>query len=210
MRMSWASERKTTKPEDIAYCLLGMFDVNMPLLYGEGEKAFMRLQIEIIRKSDDESIFAWTSQDDLWGMLAASPRAFKDSGRVVNFQLKPELRKPYSMTNKGLLFWSASNTHASDEVDRSSREPMGYDDHRVRLGCFIGDKNVVISTYPIAEEMWEAGPLTIELERLGSTWQRVNCSDLIQGRNPDLRKRSNGSFYGQGVQRAYYVEQPGL
>lgn len=59
MRMSWASNRSTTKKEDMAYCLLGLFDVNMPLLYGEGEKAFMRLQLEIIKKSPDESIFAW-------------------------------------------------------------------------------------------------------------------------------------------------------
>jgi len=35
-RMSWAADRKTTRVEDIAYCLFGIFDVNMPLLYGEG------------------------------------------------------------------------------------------------------------------------------------------------------------------------------
>jgi len=42
-RMSWAAKRKTTRTEDIAYSLLGIFDVNMPLLYGEGEKSFIRL-----------------------------------------------------------------------------------------------------------------------------------------------------------------------
>lgn len=45
MRMSWASDRETTRLEDIAYCLLGIFRVNMPLLYGEGKKAFLRLQV---------------------------------------------------------------------------------------------------------------------------------------------------------------------
>jgi len=44
-RMSWASERETTRTEDTAYCLLGIFGVNMPLLYGEGSKAFIRLQV---------------------------------------------------------------------------------------------------------------------------------------------------------------------
>jgi hypothetical protein len=58
MRMSWICRRTTTRPEDIAYCILGLFKVNMPLLYGEGEKAFMRLQQEITKASDDESIFA--------------------------------------------------------------------------------------------------------------------------------------------------------
>ena len=42
-RMSWASERKITRVEDLAYCLMGIFGINMPMLYGEGEKAFIRL-----------------------------------------------------------------------------------------------------------------------------------------------------------------------
>lgn len=58
-RMSWAAGRKATREEDIAYSLLGLFDVNMPLLYGEGSKAFIRLQEEIMKESNDQSIFAW-------------------------------------------------------------------------------------------------------------------------------------------------------
>ncbi|KAF2758398.1 HET-domain-containing protein, partial [Pseudovirgaria hyperparasitica] len=58
-RMGWAARRKTTRVEDQAYCLLGIFDINMPLLYGEGKKAFRRLQEEIIKSSLDHSIFAW-------------------------------------------------------------------------------------------------------------------------------------------------------
>jgi len=57
-RMSWASKRKTTRVEDIAYCLMGIFGVNMPMLYGEGDKAFFRLQEEIMKISDDHTIFA--------------------------------------------------------------------------------------------------------------------------------------------------------
>ncbi|KIK13064.1 hypothetical protein PISMIDRAFT_56344, partial [Pisolithus microcarpus 441] len=57
--MSWAADRKTTRVEDRAYSLLGLFGVNMPMLYGEGSRAFQRLQLEIIRVSSDHSIFAW-------------------------------------------------------------------------------------------------------------------------------------------------------
>ncbi|KAI6145882.1 heterokaryon incompatibility protein-domain-containing protein, partial [Pisolithus tinctorius] len=57
--MSWAADRKTTRVEDRAYSLMGLFGVNMPMLYGEGKKAFRRLQLEIIRESSDQSIFAW-------------------------------------------------------------------------------------------------------------------------------------------------------
>jgi len=58
-RMSWAAKRETTRIEDRAYSLLGIFDVNMPMLYGEGKKAFLRLQEEIMKISDDQSLFSW-------------------------------------------------------------------------------------------------------------------------------------------------------
>ncbi|TBU21976.1 hypothetical protein BD311DRAFT_706275 [Dichomitus squalens] len=58
-RLSWASKRTTTRAEDQAYSLLGIFDINMPTLYGEGERAFRRLQEEIMRRVPDQSRFAW-------------------------------------------------------------------------------------------------------------------------------------------------------
>ncbi|RPD78512.1 hypothetical protein L226DRAFT_543822 [Lentinus tigrinus ALCF2SS1-7] len=58
-RMSWAARRQTTRPEDEAYCLMGIFGINMPTLYGEGRAAFRRLQEEIMKKSVDTSLFAW-------------------------------------------------------------------------------------------------------------------------------------------------------
>ncbi|OAK95074.1 HET-domain-containing protein, partial [Phaeosphaeriaceae sp. SRC1lsM3a] len=103
-RMSWAAFRETTRPEDIAYCLLGVFQVNMPLLYGEGSNAFIRLQEEILKNSEDESLFAWTEQEvnkvirnD--GILASHPRAFSESSEIVPYASKLE---PYAMTNRGL------------------------------------------------------------------------------------------------------------
>jgi hypothetical protein len=58
-KMSWAAGRKCTRREDEAYALLGLFDVNMALLYGEGDKAFIRLQEEILRHTKDVTILAW-------------------------------------------------------------------------------------------------------------------------------------------------------
>lgn len=55
--MSWVSKRITTRTEDIAYRPLGMFDVNMPLIDGEGNKAFVRLQEQIASESDDHTLF---------------------------------------------------------------------------------------------------------------------------------------------------------
>jgi len=60
-KMSWAASRKTTRVEDIAYSLLGIFDLSMPLLYGEGNRAFYRLQEAIMHSTPDLSILAWTA-----------------------------------------------------------------------------------------------------------------------------------------------------
>ncbi|KIJ67104.1 hypothetical protein HYDPIDRAFT_26507 [Hydnomerulius pinastri MD-312] len=76
-RMSWAAHRKTTEVEDIAYCLMGIFDVHFPVMYGEGESAFRRLQIEIMAKSDDPSLFDWTGRPGSNSLLAASPKCFE-------------------------------------------------------------------------------------------------------------------------------------
>jgi hypothetical protein len=84
-KMSWAANRETTRIEDNAYCLMGLFDVNMPLLYGEGDKAFLRLQKEIINASSDFSIFAWDRAHGLFskGMLAPNPTAFESCSDVI-------------------------------------------------------------------------------------------------------------------------------
>lgn len=104
-RMSWASARVTTRTEDTAYCLMGIFNVSMPLLYGEGRKAFIRLQEEIMKESDDQSLFAWDASDfqgfNATGLLALTPAFFKNSKNIVPFR---PLKKssPYSVTNKGI------------------------------------------------------------------------------------------------------------
>ena len=108
-RMSWASYRQTTRVEDRAYCLLGIFDIQMPLLYGEGEKAFIRLQEEILKTSDDYSLFAWKAVDTnslpplkstYRGLLARSPIEFRDC-RSVEREPTPCIT-PLSATAVGL------------------------------------------------------------------------------------------------------------
>ncbi|KAF2671436.1 HET-domain-containing protein [Microthyrium microscopicum] len=97
-KMSWAANRQTSRVEDRAYSLMGIFGVYMPLLYGEGSNAFIRLQQEILRVSLDPSLFAWglpnvieriqrydnyimdmkeRPQGSFEGMLAKSPGQFK-------------------------------------------------------------------------------------------------------------------------------------
>ncbi|MDI1486593.1 MAG: hypothetical protein OHK93_005825 [Ramalina farinacea] len=129
-KFSWAAHRETTRVEDIAYCLLGLFDINMPLLYGEGEKAFKRLQLEILRSSDDESIFAWTDKS-LWasGILATSPSNFADSGRIVPLRDLTLYRSPYQMTHQGLQI----------ELESFTRQKHTGTPFEAYLRCFHSD-----------------------------------------------------------------------
>jgi hypothetical protein len=99
-RLSWAAGRKTTRKEDEAYCLMGIFGVNMPLLYGEGHRAFYRLQEEILDVHEDYTIFTWTeefgdfpghanhelrsSPGHADGILAKSPANFQQLERWSN------------------------------------------------------------------------------------------------------------------------------
>lgn len=102
-RMYWASSRKITRLEDRAYSLLGIFDVNMPMIYGEGMKSFRRLQEEIMKSSTDETLFVWKTRFEdtrkVFGLLAQSPDDFCSLSKVVRGQLTR--KEPYSMSNRG-------------------------------------------------------------------------------------------------------------
>ncbi|KAK7920010.1 HET protein [Apiospora marii] len=89
-RMSWAAARTTSRVEDQAYSLIGLFDVNMPMIYGEKERAFLRLQQQIISSSADETIFAWDLglrhdlKDACSGLIANSPACFAGCGDAIS------------------------------------------------------------------------------------------------------------------------------
>ncbi|KAH4037182.1 hypothetical protein HBI56_167580 [Parastagonospora nodorum] len=98
-RMSWAGGRSTKREEDEAYCLLGIFDMNMPLIYGEGKKSFVRLQLAILDQEEDYSILAWSRMKDdnsLTGLLASSPLDFSTkthSGTRKTNRRRPQIPK---------------------------------------------------------------------------------------------------------------------
>ncbi|KAG2347895.1 hypothetical protein BDR05DRAFT_591395 [Suillus weaverae] len=58
-KMSWAASRKTTRIEDVAYSLIGIFDITMTVAYGEGDRAFKRFMAELIEKCKEWQILVW-------------------------------------------------------------------------------------------------------------------------------------------------------
>jgi hypothetical protein len=90
--MSWISCRQTSRIEDMSYSILGLFDINMSLLYGEGSNAFLRLQQEIVKKTDDMSIFAWETRETtehrkvgISKMFAPGPECFSHSSCATRY-----------------------------------------------------------------------------------------------------------------------------
>jgi hypothetical protein len=111
LRFSWVSNRQTTREEDIAYCLMGIVGVNMPLLYGEGNRAFRRLQIELLMQTRDHTIFAWSAYYEsrnsynyerfyrfgLPSFLAPSPGCFDPSSLA---DIRPTFSQPAFINSK--------------------------------------------------------------------------------------------------------------
>ncbi|KAK8052372.1 hypothetical protein PG993_003757 [Apiospora rasikravindrae] len=98
-KMSWAADRHTTKKEDRAYCLMGIFKVNMPLLYGEGNRAFQRLQEEILKDTTDTSILAYNPSRFQSSLLAPSPVRFTHSLTALW-----EASSPLRFSNRQITF----------------------------------------------------------------------------------------------------------
>jgi hypothetical protein len=177
-KMSWASQRETTRIEDLAYCLMGIFDINMPLLYGEGQRAFIRLQEEIMKRKYDHSLFAWnyngltpkiygtsfrgTYPFEGVGVLAPHPSAFSHGAMIVPH---PTRSAPYATTNRGLEIFLRILIHTSENQVHT---------HIGVLECFCyKDRPTTVVAIPLQRVM-RSGDLGQENE-----FYRTEDDDLV-------------------------------
>jgi Heterokaryon incompatibility protein (HET) len=103
-KMAWMSKRQTTRIEDMAYCLIGIFNIPLSIAYGEGQMAFYRLQAEIVQRSPDRGLFAWCGlPSSLNSMFAARPEAFfPHEGLTAGVGVAGLADPTYALTNHGL------------------------------------------------------------------------------------------------------------
>jgi hypothetical protein len=161
--MFWASKRQTTRKEDEAYCLLGLFGINMPLLYGEGERAFQRLQQEIIRTSTDQSVPAWEiihqegGRYPLLSLLAPSPANFyaKAQHIITSTRQCQRDRGGFRFTSEGIEIELALDAY---------RIKNGYNTIAAALDCVMEGSQI----------------------RIG-LWLEIHPNDLAQGLNSGHR-----------------------
>ena len=143
-KMYWASKRQTTRIEDRAYSLIGLFNISLPIIYGEGCRAFRRLQEEIIRITFDHTIFVWELSTTCSGLLASSPDVFAASGEVKKMPIARYVKLfymkdhhiNYSVTNLGLEIQMPHLT-LGDRLQLY----VGC------LACFLSDERKPISLY---------------------------------------------------------------
>ncbi|KAK4446153.1 vegetative incompatibility protein HET-E-1 [Podospora aff. communis PSN243] len=148
-KMAWASRRSTSRLEDMAYCLMGIFDVNMPLLYGEGGKSFRRLQEEVLKKTNDLSLLAWETADptleEMRGAWARSPREFQWlASERLEISVTSQYNTDLQISSKGLRVFTQlggiySSSHYPDPElppgESVSRCPNRHMDV-LDLGCY--------------------------------------------------------------------------
>ncbi|KAK3695839.1 heterokaryon incompatibility protein-domain-containing protein [Podospora appendiculata] len=197
-RMSWAAHRKTTRAEDLAYSLMGIFDVNMPLLYGEGgEKAFIRLQKELIQSKNDLTLFAWMDEQKQWpdkhwahGMLATSPAQFRHCTtlKVPPGNLNTLQDLEFTLTNRGLRFDTNLYIPSEDlpvmEVNLTRKIPSPSDPSSSGSGKFEFDP--ADSTVSLGLNCLETSARTsdkpkwvgIYLEMVGNNYVRIHADTL--------------------------------
>jgi hypothetical protein len=221
-KMSWASKRNTTRPEDRAYSLLGLFDVHIPLIYGEGPKAFQRLQEEIIRTSEDQTIFCWKcslqwSGYTTWrGLLAESPEEFTASGNYIQSQYSLSPNQPIQLTNMGfqmrLQLESAEKLqpdtatgplefYASLDCSRRDRQVLcgiwvlkTHEDHYVRINP--GEIPEVALSNGVEQIMssWDLAFVYIKSHLRGLKLRKVDKCSRIEGLEAKVRKISSEIF----------------
>jgi hypothetical protein len=200
-RMSWASRRKTTRLEDEAYCLLGMFGVSIPPCYGEGAAAFYRLQCEILARSDDESILAWISpeakDDEPYGLLAESPRDFMYSQNIARIKLRADRRQPMSLTGRGISF---CHGFSADSIETYT---TGYDENKQthEERTYIEDEGkVTVACITRGPNGKGRRKIALYLREMEEGWYRIKCNRFHYTKAP------LHSYYFQ----TFYVPQPYL
>ncbi|KAI6118034.1 heterokaryon incompatibility protein-domain-containing protein [Pisolithus sp. B1] len=183
--ISWAADRETTRPEDRAYSLLGLFDVDMQMTYGEGKKVFQKLQLAIIAKYSDYSIFAWNPKGqfcEFGSVLASDPSYFRDCHDVEKVEL-------VELINKLGISWSQSSSKLGS---RDRTLPL-----ELSLVTNVGIQiRLPVITHPDCESVFRGilacrdyfgNPITIDFKTLGPSSYRIPAAGCLRDSRPKLK-----------------------
>ncbi|KAG6333409.1 hypothetical protein ID866_5679 [Astraeus odoratus] len=140
-RLQWAVRRQTTVLEDIAYSLHGIFNLHMPVLYGEGkEKALWRLLKEILSQSHDISVLHWVGeQSSIHSCLPSDIQVYQPLPKVQPDPTPISIQKSMSRLQQLVSADSASRLY-----DIVTNLPQArFTDYTLTLPCIVHRIHVV-------------------------------------------------------------------
>ena len=136
-KLRLASTRQTSRIEDSAYSLLGMFSTSLPVVYGEGDKALGRLLAQLLTSSGDTSILAWTGKSGSFNSCLTA--------NIFAFHQPPTTHIPLGiqggemdMVTAGLRTSPIDFTLVMELYDRLHDLPVpSFAGQRLRLPCLV-------------------------------------------------------------------------
>ncbi|KAG1740865.1 uncharacterized protein EDB91DRAFT_342521 [Suillus paluster] len=119
-KLQWASTRATTRPEDIAYSLFGIFGVRLPIHYGENKQnALGRLLQEIVARSGDITALDWVGQPSMFNScLPADISSYAAPPCALPSLSEDEMQTEISLLHNTVAAELASNLY--DELENMS------------------------------------------------------------------------------------------
>ncbi|KAL2133025.1 hypothetical protein VTI74DRAFT_2997 [Chaetomium olivicolor] len=183
-RMSWAANRQTTRIEDAAYCLLGIFKVHMPLIYGEGHRAFYRLQKEIMKTTEDYTMLAWGLSKYL-----SNKHHWKGVQRSLEDPRRPLADSPNDFELHNRAVWTYSRLIPDDGNTMAAR-----------ISSSLNDTPPLITSRGLRVSLL----LKPSRSRTGDILAYINCKTIKPGVSPDgslapvclvLRRQEDSSIY---------------
>ncbi|GAP83691.1 putative het domain-containing protein [Rosellinia necatrix] len=218
-KMSWMAGRTTTRPEDVAYSMLGIFGVRMNTKYAEGAEAFMRLQHELLTAPNlprDESLFAWRMpgpgagaahfgvsqeipwQPDEWGLLAPSPEWFRDSGEVT-LERAPAIERPldgFKVAQGSLIAWVPAIGTTKSELAFQAAVTwsfVGWPLIPVAVKVLPAKRGKKDFEYPlkacVRDMQGNVAPVSIWLRPVSTGFQRIRCTEFVHGPSQRVLRR---------------------
>ena len=146
-RMGWAAARKTACLEDEVYCLMGIFDVKMPIVYGEGRRnAFRRLEAEMERQ-----------QRDITSLKPSMIAGERDARNLSAMPTDMDSRTESGDGVRNFLFGdkAAGETQAVDHITDSGYGGSGASKSQSR-GKLVGESSYVALVVTIPESPAES------------------------------------------------------
>jgi hypothetical protein len=207
--MSWASRRKTTKPEDAAYSLIGLLKLeeSFKISFGEGgAKAFVRLQEQLMQQesySGDMTIFNWTSGEDgsvpHRSMFATSPKAFGENNRSIVIRMRSDIFEKCKTLIGAIEDEDSGGEEDEGSGDEEDKGSVGEEDE----GSRVAIDHVLVAEDGLHMPVWLL-ELKTPCEKVGNASYEVDLGSVIITENDGVRKTRDAKIFVSEKKGTYY------